>query len=164
LGETLGGRRRGFMKPCEFDDTPVMRVRSGCVFAVVVAGLGVVGCTGDRSTFSEKADAICARAIATAVREQKDVSADDERREAFRRIVDARGSALDELHGLTPPSDRARRVERMLAHFDQSQRLLREATRVRGERSVGVAVAAAAEGNRGHAVARNLGLDDCARF
>jgi hypothetical protein len=141
-----------------------MRVRFGCAFAVVSAGPGVVGCIGDRSSFSEKADAICARAIATAVREQKDTSADHERREAFRRIVDARGSALDELHGLTPPSDRARHAERMLAHFDQSQRLLREATRVKGERSVAVVVAAAAEGRKGHAVARNLGLDDCARF
>jgi hypothetical protein len=140
-----------------------MRIRLGCAVAAVHAGLSVVGCTGDQSSFSENADAICARVIATAVREQKDTSA-DERREASRRIVDARGSALDELHGLTPTSDRARRVERMLAHFDQSQRLLRQATRVTGERSVGLAVAAAVEGGKGHAVARNLGLDDCARF
>jgi len=142
----------------------VMDIRFGRTLPVVAAALATVGCSAHRSSFGDDADTICERAIAAAATMARTGPTGDSRSDAFRRFIERRASALTDLHGLTPPPENAEGVARMLAYFDQSQRLLREATRVSGERSVGIVIAAAAEGRKGQAVARRLGLDDCAHF
>ena len=158
---------RGMEVRCGDTDTHVMGRRCPLVLSLVVIAVIAAGCSGDDSSYTADADAICARVVADSRALYRTTGAARGARDrAFSRIVRARDAALDELHKLTPPMDKRDQVERMLAHFDKSQRLLREGERSWGksEQAPFLIVFASREGDKGHAVALDLGLDDCAEF
>ena len=138
-----------------------------CILIIFAIASVCAGCGREGSSYAAKADAICGRIVADAralYRTAGGTRVVFDR--AFTRIVRARGAALAELHKLVPPADRGTQVDRMLAHFDKSQRLLREGERGWGqdEEAPFLIVFASREAEKGHAVARELGLDDCAEF
>jgi hypothetical protein len=145
---------------------PVVRARNVAGVAAFAFGLIAAGCgAGDQSTFEDDANAICARVVRSARASLRHVEErNGDRDAAFDRLVAERGRALTDLHELVAPPRDAARVMRMLRHFDRSQRLLREAAAISGEGSIGVLLAADAEGEKGNAVARSIGLADCAEF
>jgi len=149
-------------------ETAEARLMDGRAFAAALVIFSLIsGCGGDASSYTADGDAICARVVADSRALFRTTgSAPAARDRAFSRIVRARGAALAKLHQLAPPPDKRAKVERMLDHFDDSQRLLREAERSWGksEQAPFLLVGAAREGDKGHAVARELGFDDCADF
>jgi hypothetical protein len=88
------------------------------------------------------------------------------RSKALRRMIRERGAAVSDLHKLTPPQEKQGKFERMLRYFDESQRLLRKGDQSFGESEEApfLLIFGAREGDKAQAIARELGLDDCAEL
>jgi hypothetical protein len=148
-------------------DPSVMGRRHPFALTLIVVAFIAPGCGGDDASYATDADAICAQVVADSRALYRTSGAARAARDrAFSRIVRGRGAALAELHRLTPPPEQRARVERMLSHFDKSQRLLRQGERSWGksEQAPFLIIFASREGDKGHEIARELGLDDCAEF
>jgi hypothetical protein len=119
------------------------------------------------AAYRDEANAICAKAYAKG-RLPPDwsttgtVSFDRN----FGSVVELRGRALRDLRGLTPPPADAATVARMLRYLTTGQLLLLRAVRLGRNGALGPSMVAAARADRnnpkGWALARGLGLNNCA--
>jgi hypothetical protein len=144
-----------------------MRGRCAALAVLLTLGLAASGCARDEpGAFSASAGAICTRVVRDARGLRRPPAASPAARRQLDRLVGLRGAALRELHALTPSASDRADAERMLHHFEQSQALLRESQRLAGrsERSVGYLISAALESKKGHVIARDLHLGECAHF
>jgi hypothetical protein len=141
--------------------------RHALLAVLLILGAGATGCSRDEAgAFPPRAGAICGRVVRDVRGLPRPPAASPAAHRQLDRVVSLRGAALRELRALRPSASDRGDAERMLRHFEQSQALLRESQRLAGrsERSVGYLISAALESKKGHAIARDLHLGDCAHF
>ena len=139
-----------------------MRRASVMTVGVVVA---LAGCSTGATSYDHRANDVCANVVGAARALPRPAPGTPAADRSFRRLTHARGRALAELAALDPPREDRAAVARMLRHFRESQRFLRDVIRLgESEAILPTLLAAAKEGEKAHRIARRLGLRACADF